>query len=192
MKCNQSRPRFELVSPCPFPTTITITPRATPSAHSNLSNVEVYYLFGDIKAFTRTIFYNAMTFYYFKENCLLSEKYAVTRKIQIACNDIISSAIITQRKKLPIKTSFSLKVKKYSLPNEDRTRYYWFVWGVSNTIIFIEDIFCRTKVYLQCQLAEIACPLRTLRWRRFGQICRSAATSQRMPCMGSLIQCAHL
>ena len=28
MKCNQSRPGFELVSPCPFPTTITITPRA--------------------------------------------------------------------------------------------------------------------------------------------------------------------
>ena len=27
MKCNQSRPGFELVSPCPFPTTITITPR---------------------------------------------------------------------------------------------------------------------------------------------------------------------
>ena len=28
MKCNQFLPRFELVSPCPFPTTITITPRA--------------------------------------------------------------------------------------------------------------------------------------------------------------------
>ena len=28
MKCNQSLPGFELVSPCPFPTTITITPRA--------------------------------------------------------------------------------------------------------------------------------------------------------------------
>ena len=28
MKCNQSRPRFELVSPCPFPTPITIIPRA--------------------------------------------------------------------------------------------------------------------------------------------------------------------
>ena len=27
MKCNQSRPGFEIVSPCPFPTTITITPR---------------------------------------------------------------------------------------------------------------------------------------------------------------------
>ena len=27
MKCNQPRPGFELVSPCPFPTTITITPR---------------------------------------------------------------------------------------------------------------------------------------------------------------------
>ena len=27
--CDQSRPGFELVSPCPFPTTITITPQAT-------------------------------------------------------------------------------------------------------------------------------------------------------------------
>ena len=31
MKCNQSRPGFELVSPCPFPTTIIITPRAPPT-----------------------------------------------------------------------------------------------------------------------------------------------------------------
>ena len=30
MKCNQSRPGFELVSPCSFSTTITITPRAPP------------------------------------------------------------------------------------------------------------------------------------------------------------------
>ena len=30
MKCNQFRPRFELVSPCPFPTTITITQPAPP------------------------------------------------------------------------------------------------------------------------------------------------------------------
>ena len=30
MKYNQSRPGFELVSPCSFPTTITITPRAPP------------------------------------------------------------------------------------------------------------------------------------------------------------------
>ena len=30
MKCNQSRPGFELVSPCPFPTTISITPRVPP------------------------------------------------------------------------------------------------------------------------------------------------------------------
>ena len=30
MKCSQPRPGFELVSPCPFPTTITITPRAPP------------------------------------------------------------------------------------------------------------------------------------------------------------------
>ena len=32
MKCNQSRPEFELESPCPFPTTITITPRALPAS----------------------------------------------------------------------------------------------------------------------------------------------------------------
>ena len=32
MKCNQSRPGFELVSPCPFPITITITPRVLPRA----------------------------------------------------------------------------------------------------------------------------------------------------------------
>ena len=31
MKCNEFRPGFELVSPCSFPTTITITPRAPPS-----------------------------------------------------------------------------------------------------------------------------------------------------------------
>ena len=30
MKCNQSRPGFELVSPSTFPTTITITPEAPP------------------------------------------------------------------------------------------------------------------------------------------------------------------
>ena len=31
MKCNQSGPGFDLVSPCPFPTTITNTPRAPPN-----------------------------------------------------------------------------------------------------------------------------------------------------------------
>ena len=30
MKCNRSRPGFELVSSCPFPRTITVTPRAPP------------------------------------------------------------------------------------------------------------------------------------------------------------------
>ena len=33
MKCNQSRPGFELVSPCPFPTSITITQRAPPNLY---------------------------------------------------------------------------------------------------------------------------------------------------------------
>ena len=33
MKCNQSLPGFELVSPCPFPTTITITPQAPPNCN---------------------------------------------------------------------------------------------------------------------------------------------------------------
>ena len=30
VKCNQPRPGFELVSPCSFPATITITPRTPP------------------------------------------------------------------------------------------------------------------------------------------------------------------
>ena len=39
MKCNQSRPGFELVSPCPFSTTVTITPRTPLKA-----NVRLYHL----------------------------------------------------------------------------------------------------------------------------------------------------
>ena len=42
MKCNQSRPRFELVSPCPFPTAITTTPRVPPHGHLYLTMVLLY------------------------------------------------------------------------------------------------------------------------------------------------------
>ena len=35
MKCNQSRPGFELMSLCPVPTRITITPRAPLTDHNN-------------------------------------------------------------------------------------------------------------------------------------------------------------
>ena len=38
MKCNQSRPEFELVLPCPFLTTITITSRAPPHNNNNNNN----------------------------------------------------------------------------------------------------------------------------------------------------------
>ena len=41
MKCNQSRPVFELVSPCPFPKTITITPRAPPHSYLYIINLFV-------------------------------------------------------------------------------------------------------------------------------------------------------
>ena len=37
MKCNQSRPGFELVLPCPFPTTITITPQTPPKITSYIA-----------------------------------------------------------------------------------------------------------------------------------------------------------
>ena len=37
MKCNQSRPGFELESPCSFPTTITTTPREPPLEFSGIS-----------------------------------------------------------------------------------------------------------------------------------------------------------
>ena len=42
MKCNQSRPGFGLVSPCSFPTTITITPRAPPLYSKRIANFHVY------------------------------------------------------------------------------------------------------------------------------------------------------
>ena len=47
MKCNQSRPGFELVSPCSFPKTVTITPRAPHNDFNNNSDT-------DTKAYTNT------------------------------------------------------------------------------------------------------------------------------------------
>ena len=44
MKCNEFRPGFELVSPCSFPTTITITPRAPPKS-DKISIAKNVYLF---------------------------------------------------------------------------------------------------------------------------------------------------
>ena len=43
MKCNQSRPGFELESPCSFPTTITTTPRAPPRTDTRcFISIDVY------------------------------------------------------------------------------------------------------------------------------------------------------
>ena len=43
MKCNRSRPGFEFESPCPFPTTITITPQA----HLTLSKSQYISIYGE-------------------------------------------------------------------------------------------------------------------------------------------------
>ncbi len=45
MKCNQPRPGLELISPCPFPTTITITTQAPPFS---LCIPEVFVAFYDV------------------------------------------------------------------------------------------------------------------------------------------------
>ena len=45
MKCNQPRQRFELVSPCPFPSTITITPWAPQVFLSNTNNLHTVVCF---------------------------------------------------------------------------------------------------------------------------------------------------
>ncbi len=42
MKCNQPCPGFELVSPCPFPTTVTITPRAPPKNATRKATTKHY------------------------------------------------------------------------------------------------------------------------------------------------------
>ena len=49
MNCNHSRPGFELVLPCPFPTTITITPRTPPSALTFYSHQEFRWLKNNVQ-----------------------------------------------------------------------------------------------------------------------------------------------
>ncbi len=74
MKCNQSRPGFELVSPCPFPTTITITPRAPPQLvgcvlwHINLCRLfNAKFIFMQIVLF-QTIQFNISTQFNFQKH----------------------------------------------------------------------------------------------------------------------------
>ena len=45
MKCNQTRPWFELESPCPFPMTITITPRAPPKNYYYIIVFSFFFFF---------------------------------------------------------------------------------------------------------------------------------------------------
>ena len=64
MNCNQSRPGFEHVSPCPFPTTITITPRLY-NAHTRILRAILnkswrqhptrHQLYGHLPPITKTI-----------------------------------------------------------------------------------------------------------------------------------------
>ena len=60
MKCNQSSPGFELVSPCPFPTTIIITPRAPPISiiiiSTQLYIFKYFDLFFIVKGFRTIVF----------------------------------------------------------------------------------------------------------------------------------------
>ena len=44
VKCNQSRPGFELKSPCPFPPTITISPRAPKSERNSTTEIWTHLL----------------------------------------------------------------------------------------------------------------------------------------------------
>ena len=62
MKCNQSRPVFELVSPCPFPTTVTITPRAPP--FKILANLLLFLTHGVFLCRIRDVMPNALLLVY--------------------------------------------------------------------------------------------------------------------------------
>ena len=50
MQCNQSRPGFELVSRYPFPTTITITPRA-----NNIYDLQTHFVDNIFKKSEHTV-----------------------------------------------------------------------------------------------------------------------------------------
>ena len=66
-KCNQSRLGFELVLPCPFPTTITITPRAPPVEYSDYCPhlcCHMYHISTDLlSAFCRRFSFNSKIFW---------------------------------------------------------------------------------------------------------------------------------
>ena len=69
MKCNQSRPRFELVSPCPFPATITIIPGAPPWTCIYVINTYIYmYSITDIEQSFCINIANYVTIYLWEMN----------------------------------------------------------------------------------------------------------------------------
>ena len=65
MKCNQSRPGFELVSPCPIPATITITPRALPKNGCFCSLFFFYWFFFDISLSNIFLYTNRISCFFF-------------------------------------------------------------------------------------------------------------------------------
>ena len=71
MKCNQSRPGFELVSPCSFPTAIMTTPRAPPLrvvyGNKTILLFVVIWQFHSVRHVSSTVFhYKHGTFFYTK------------------------------------------------------------------------------------------------------------------------------
>ena len=73
MKCSQSRPGFEIVSPCPFPTTITIIPRAPPNLSLSLSlSLCIYiYIYMHLYLYMNAIFPHWMAFVFRNQTCLV-------------------------------------------------------------------------------------------------------------------------
>ena len=77
MKCNQSRPGFELESLCPFPTTITITPRAPLSIFIVINLYTVTWNCQETKTYeTRT-----RTFHFYQCNALYRYTFVTKRSL---------------------------------------------------------------------------------------------------------------
>ena len=123
MKCNQLHPGFELVLPCPFPTTTTITPQA-PNKKKRLGEMWIVilqnspYLLNDL----HVLFKNESVKMYYKSNPPCHNQWAMSFLIQIRTKidtNIFSKNVYTNGNKILSEKTISHRYirKFYSLSN---------------------------------------------------------------------------
>ena len=125
MKYNQPRQGFELVSPCPFPATITITPRAPKLHHYCSFTIRLFSVIS--RTFVRVVlplcripvgvFYNPSQLdLYVYIITLRDHKYVIFRKVQ---ND----SVVSNTKNIFLITAFHTAVNHRNIRERQNKRY---------------------------------------------------------------------